>query len=449
MVFSLQQLRESLPELKEGRNLWVGFSGGLDSSVLLHALTRLGLSDRLRPLHVNHQISPNANLWQAHCENFCASLNLPLVCEKVSVSNSGRGLEDAAREARYQAYLRHLRPGDYLLTAHHRDDQSETFLLRLLRGAGPRGLAAMARERPLGSGRLLRPLLEVSRAELEAYAREQGLSWVEDESNSNTDYDRNYLRQTLMPMLRQRWPALDQRLVTSARLCAESEELLVELAAQDLAAADPRSERLGQSLNLALLMGLSRPRRQNLLRHWLRSLGLDVPEQIHQQQIETQLAGLTPDAEICIDWGKQSLRVYRQRLYAMPQLVKWQELPEQAFALIPGRSFTLALPDGGQLTFIWNQSAETPAQVRLKADLGQLRLAWRLGGERCQPQGRAHSRQLKKLLQEAGLEPWWRERLPLIYQGETLAAVGDLWVCQGYAALEEPGYLLHWQAAEA
>lgn len=445
MVFSPIQLRQEIALLSPTQSIWVGLSGGLDSSVLLHALAGLGLGARLKALHVNHQISPNANDWQAHCEQLCARLAVPLVCEKVSVKNTGRGLEDAARQARYQVFERHLQAGDYLLTAHHRDDQSETLLLRLLRGAGPRGLAAMARERPLGAGFLLRPLLDVSRAELEAYAREQGLTWVDDESNSNTDYDRNYLRQTLIPLLRLRWPSVDQRLGTSARLCAESEQLLEELAAQDLALAEPRSERLGQSLALPALMQLSRSRRQNLLRHWLRQQGFEVPEQAHQQQIETQLAGLKPDAELCINWAGQSLRVYRQRLYALPVLAEPDAWPTLPLYLVAGESHQLVLPDGGYLAFAADAAQPTTAP-RLKANLQNLRLNWRQGGERSHPQGRTHSQSLKKLLQEAGLEPWWRERLPLIYAGDQLAAVGDLWVCKGFAAdPAEPGYCLSWQ----
>ncbi len=444
MAFTPEDLRPQLPPLKPGQTLWVALSGGLDSTVLLHALVALELPLALKALHVNHQISPNANTWEAHCLQLCEHLGVELVAEKVAVQSAGRGLEDAARAARYRVFHTHVQAGDCLCTAHHQDDQSETLLLRLLRGAGPRGLAAMARERPLGDARLLRPLLSVSRADLEAYARAQHLRWVEDESNGDTDYDRNYLRQTLIPLFRQRWPAFDRRLGLTARLCGESELLLEELAAMDLAVLDARPERLGQSLSLPALMTLSRPRRHNVLRYWLRQQGMDVPEQQHLEQLETQLSDAREDGEVCIRWAGQSLRPYRQRMYALPALVDSENWPSQSFSLSDGESLQLPLPAGGCLALSF--SPNLPTGGGLRSMTGVLRLDWRQGGERCQPEGRAHSQTLKKLLQEYGLEPWWRDRLPLLYCGDQLVAVGDLWVCKGFAADRgQPGYQLHWQ----
>src|SRR5690606_18452433 len=190
--------------------------------------------------------------------------------EVVRVEPSGRGLEDAAREARHKIFRQYIKKGDLLLTAHHADDQTETLLLRLLRGAGPRGLAAMARQRLLGEGAIFRPLLEFSRAQLETYARAEQLHWIDDESNLDLHYDRNFLRHKIIPQLQQRWPQLPKRVQQSADLCADSETLLTELAEGDLRQADMRPERVGHSINLAALRQWSVARRHNLLRYWLR-----------------------------------------------------------------------------------------------------------------------------------------------------------------------------------
>ncbi|MFC3114249.1 tRNA lysidine(34) synthetase TilS [Cellvibrio fontiphilus] len=420
---ALQRLLPDLSQLPAQACCWVGFSGGLDSTVLLHALAQLHLPIRLRALHINHQISPYADAWQQQCAAFCAQLGIAFSAEKVRVINTGKGVEDAARTARYEVFERYLGAGDLLLTAHHANDQAETLLLRLVRGTGPRGLAAMAAQRPLGNGLLVRPLLGFSRAQLEAYARAQQLRWVEDESNQDDAYDRNFLRNQVLPLLVQRWPALMRKWQQTAELCAEQEDLLTELAQADLRAATPRAERVGQSIDLQALKALSPARVQNLLRYWLRSQGLSAPEQNHWQQIRQQLLDAKPDSEANVSWGDVSLRLFRGRLYRLPV-----RLP------------TLAL----QLELC--PAADKPM---LSPRLSNLQIRPRLGGERCKPAGRAHSQTLKKLLQEYGLEPWWREQLPLVYSGDELVAVGDLWVCEGYAAEPgEAGYRLGWQLAD-
>lgn len=403
---------------------WVGFSGGLDSTVLLHALAQLQLPVRLQALHINHQISPHADGWQAQCMASCARLAIPFFAEKVQVVNSGKGIEDAARVARYQVFERYVGQGDSLFTAHHANDQAETLLLRLMRGAGPRGLAAIASERRLATGGILiRPLLQFSRADLEAYAHAQHLSWVEDESNQDDYYDRNFLRNQIMPLLHSRWPGFGRKWQQTAELCARQESLLEEFAQQDLLAAQPRTERVGQSIDLGVLLGFSAARQQNLLRYWLRLLGYTTPEQLHWQQIERQIIHGHEDAKTRVTWGQVALQTYRQRLYALPL-----QMPELELHLV------LGVDD---------------AQPGLKANLPDLQVRYRTGGERCKPAGRPHSQTLKKLLQEYALEPWLRDLVPLVYSGETLVAVGDLWICAGYAALAgEAAFKLEWCAAQ-
>ncbi len=432
MTFSAAKLQSHLPQAHRGV-WWVALSGGLDSCVLLHALAALNLSVKLHALHINHQISPNANAWQAHCADMCALLNIAFIAVKVDVKNSGRGIEDAAREARYAVFQQHIRGGDYLLTAHHADDQAETLLLRLMRGTGPRGLAAMAQQRSLGQGTLFRPLLNFSRAELEEYARAQNVSWINDESNADDHYDRNYLRNQVMPLLRERWPAFAGKWQQTAELCAANESLIEELAAQDLMLADFQPALVGASISLVYAESLSIARRHNLIRTWLRGQGLSTPEQQHLQQIEQQIFGGRQDAETQVAWGDVSLRVYRQRIYALPS-ADLPRVPDSPLEFAP----TITLPAGFQFAFEYLESSDKPL---LNPHLPNLQLRFRQGGERCRPAGRAHSQTLKRLLQDYGVEPWLRESLPLVYSGDDLVAVSDLWVCEEFQ-VERAGFRL-------
>ncbi len=421
MAFTSEQLRTYLPAVSSSSAIWwVGFSGGLDSTVLLHALVQLHLPVQLRALHINHQISPNADAWQSQCADFCAEHAIPFHAEKVRVENTGKGLEDAARAVRYAIFEKNVAHHDALLTAHHANDQTETLLLRLMRGTGPRGLAAMASMRVLGAGVLVRPLLHFTRAELEAYAQLHQLCWVDDESNLDDDYDRNFLRNQVMPLLHSRWPEFKRKWQQTAELCAQQEAVMEEIAQEDFQHASPSVERVGQGIDLKLLSNLSPARQQNLVRYWLRLFNYTTPEQIHWQQIGQQILNGREDAQARVTWGNVALQAYRQRLYALP--LQWPEL-ELRMHLV-GHT----------------------VEPRLKADLPDLQIRYRIGGERCKPTGRAHSQTLKKLLQEYELEPWLRDKVPLVFSGDCLVAVGDLWVCAGFVAEEnEAGYRLAWQ----
>jgi tRNA(Ile)-lysidine synthase len=440
MRFQLTDLAQYLPPVSENETWWLAFSGGLDSSVLLHALVALGLPVKLHALHINHQISANANTWQQHCSDVCEHLGVPFLAVKVTVENTGRGIEDAARNARYAVFEQHLQNGDYLLTAHHADDQAETLLLRLLRGAGPRGLAGITRSRVLGSGVLHRPLLNFTRAELEAYARQHQLVWVDDESNQNDRYDRNYLRNNVMPLLQKRWPDFQQKWQQTAELCATSDKLAEDIAAQDFVLAACKVETLGTSILLSFFASLSIERRHNLLRFWLRKQGLNIPTQQHLSQVEHQIISARQDAKTQVDWGDVSVRLYRNRVYLLP-LADLSDEALFASMIIPFSPKTescVNLPNGYQLHFTQTSVSETSL---LKPDLPNLQVRFRQGGERCRPAGRAHSQTLKRLLQDYAIAPWLRESLPLIYSHDDLVAVGDLWICEGYA-VEEGGYRL-------
>lgn len=421
MAFTSEQLRTYLPAVTSPSAIWwIGFSGGLDSTALLHALAQLQLPVQLRALHINHQISANADAWQTQCADFCAQYSIPFYAEKVRVENTGKGIEDAARAVRYAVFEKNLAAGDYLLTAHHANDQAETLLLRLMRGTGPRGLAAIAAVRTLGAGLLARPLLHFTRAELEAYALAHQLSWVDDESNLNDDYDRNFLRNHVMPLLHRRWPEFKRKWQQTTELCAQQEAVMEEFAREDLMRAVPLTERVGQSIALNALLGLSPARQQNVLRYWLRSMNYTTPEQAHWRQIEQQIFSGRDDAQTRVSWGNVALHSYRQRLYALPL-----HLPELELA------FELRVSD---------------VNPRLKTDLPDLHIRYRIGGERCKPAGRGHSQTLKKLLQDYALEPWLRDKVPLVFSGDDVVAVGDLWICADFVAAEdETGYTLVWR----
>lgn len=269
-----------LPRLSAGRRIGVAFSGGLDSTVLLHRLTQLSAGQGVAPvfslfaLHVHHGLSPNADAWATHCQRVCAALKVPLTLTRVTVIPTDKGLEAAARSARMAAFADFFRTQDldWLMLAQHRDDQAETVLFRLLRGAGSRGLAGMRQESVQHGVRLWRPLLSVSRAELHAWAVAQGLDWIEDESNQDSRHTRNWLRHEVLPKLRQRFPALDAVLARTARQCAEDADLLDALAALDaLTVFDSAG-----CIQTRPLAALSEPRARNLLRHWLAGQGLHL-----------------------------------------------------------------------------------------------------------------------------------------------------------------------------
>ena len=258
--------------------LVVGYSGGMDSHVLLVWLAqfvRLNPGYSLQAVHVHHGLNPHSDAWAEHCLRICRELNVSCVVERVTVSQSRReSLEACAREVRYQALARHLAQGGTLLTAHHQDDQLETLLLALKRGAGVRGLAAMPSRQPFATGELVRPLLDCSRARLLEWARQHQLRWIEDDSNQDERFDRNFLRAQILPLLQERWPSFGRTASRSAELCGEQEALANEVAASDLIVC----QQADGSLLLAELARLSPPRRHNLLRYWLRRLSGAVPD---------------------------------------------------------------------------------------------------------------------------------------------------------------------------
>lgn len=294
--------------------LCVGLSGGCDSVVLLHLASRLGFGERLSAVHVHHGLSPNADAWADFCAAYCAGLGIPLrICRVRVADDTGLGLEAAARNARYAAFADSA--ADTLLLAQHRGDQAETVLFNLLRGAGVAGAAGMPEERRLGGMRLLRPLLGTGRRELEVYAGQHGLRWIDDESNGDLRYARNYLRHRVMPLLGERFPAADVALAQAARHFGEADELLAELAAGDWQAA----ARQDGCASLAVLRSLSLPRLKNLLRYRLRVLGWRAPGAERLDEFARQLLTAGPDRHPELVLPDGTLRAAKGRLHWLPQ----------------------------------------------------------------------------------------------------------------------------------
>lgn len=429
-------LREKLAEFSQVQRFVVAYSGGADSHSLLHALVSLELPQSILALHVNHGISPNADSWQAHCEAVCQSMNVYFCAEQVEVVRDGTGLENAARQARYDLFARHIGHGDMLLLGHHADDQLETFFLRLLRGSGVRGLGGMPEWRTIGDGSLLRPWLACSRSQIRDYATAHELPWIEDESNADVQFDRNYLREQVLPLLHNRWPQAGNSIARSMSWCGEADAVADELAEIDYFACYPHAERLGWSLAFTYLRGLSRARRRNVLRLWMTRCGVPVPghrilDAIQEQTIDSRL-----DASPQISWANWQCRRYQGRLHLVPQLP----------ALDADRVWHCGV--GGVLTDVgFGEVSFAPAEgCGMRVDEEHpLTIMFAREGVRCRPVGRTHSQTLKKLFQAAAIPPWLRERTPLIYQGDQLLAVGDWWVCAEAAVNEdEPGYVPQW-----
>ena len=425
--------------LPDSPQLLVGYSGGLDSTVLLHLAVQYWSSERIRAVHVNHGLSCSADAWQAHAQGNCAALSVAFSAHRIDCRQSGNQ-EAAARSERYAAFRQELIDGGVLLLGHHADDQVETVLYHLLRGSGSRGLAGIPATRKLGPGFLTRPLLRLTRADLLAYGRHHGLRWIDDHSNTNVNFDRNFLRHRVVPAIAERWPDHTSRIASSAALSREADALASSVFRTDLERLDRRDERSGLSIGISQLSLLDRPRQRNIIRHMPSQLGLQPPSFKVVEEVLKSCVSARSGALPIVAWGNYQYRRYRDKLYLIraveepadgaEKLLKWQ---------LDG---PLALPGGGVLM----ASEEQSLGLRLAAST-TVEVGFRRGGERCRPVGRGHSQRLKKLFQEYALEPWWRSSIPLIYAAGKLVAVGDLWICEGWqAGAGERGLKIHWRS---
>lgn len=413
-----------------GRRLWIAYSGGLDSHVLLHAAAGLRSELRLdlRAVHIHHGLQPAADDWVGHCTRICAGLRVPLEIRRVQPPlGSDAGPEAAARDARYGAFRDLLRSDEMLATAQHRDDQAETLLLALLRGAGVHGLAAMPARAPLGAGVLLRPLLDLPRAALADYAQVHGLRWVEDPSNADPALDRNRLRGLIIPELRRRWSRLDKTLSRSAAHCAEAAGLLEELADELLAGlrAGPASaDGVPAALSVAGLRRLDGPKQRLALRRWLDRLGFALPDTQRLRRITAELLLAAADRQPLVAWPGCEVRRHRDALHALAPL---PPPPAGPLLPVPG-ACALALPVPlGSLSWGLDPSSDpTVADVRVSVQFAA-------AGLRCARERRP-STNLKALFQEAGIPAWLRPYVPLLVLDGGLAGVGGVRLCGGRLA---------------
>lgn len=425
-------LRDALASHPSGA-LCVAFSGGPDSTALLHALAQLppARTRGLRALHVDHGLHPHSADWAAHCRRFCASLDI--ACEIIPVNarpQHGEGAEAAARAARYAAFTASLRHGETLLLAHHRDDQIETVLLKLLRGAGPEGLGGMRAKRPLGAGTLWRPLLQVAdRATLQAYVAAHSLACIEDPSNADPRFARNRLRHDILPRLVAGWPQAQASILHSATLVQAAADTL---RTQWLAAFARIHDEATRSLDADAWLALPPALRDPLLDHWLHRLGLGAPTSAQRGEIVRQCAARTGQCP-CLRWHGTELHIWRRRLWARAVLPAFDPAWQRTW-----RGEPLDLPGSGQLTLLAPDARlDTALTVRL-----------RRGGECIKPARDAHTRELRDLFQQAAIPPWRRRTCPLLYLDDDLVAVADLWASDcGEALFASAGSRPHWRPA--
>ena len=433
MTFSPAILAEHLKQIESTAGsparYVIAFSGGLDSTVLAHALAS-NFNVPVLAIHVDHALQTDSADWSKHCAQIAAELEIDFRSLIVDVQlESGKGPEASARDARYAALHAELSNDDWLLSAHHREDQAETLLLNLIRGSGPAGVAGIGGVRRFGPGWLVRPMLNVNRADILQYATDEGLRWIEDPSNTDQSFDRNFLRHEVLPRLKSRWPDIATRFKRSAGHAGAASQLLIELAAIDLESLGSRAARLP----IDGLAELSMARQRNVIRFALRELGLSTPTAVQLERILNEVIPARVDAQPLVSWAGASVRRYRNGLYLLPEnlAVAVESVPLSGTALELGTGL-------GTLRF------ESGADIGISPELfkGGLMIKPRVGGEEFQLQGQPHTRKLKKLLQEEGVVPWMRDRLPLVYSGERLLAVADLWLAED--AVAQPGVAVRW-----
>lgn len=427
-IFS-QSLQQQQPN-----KIVLALSGGVDSRLLLALLSRYQQTHGVvcMAVHVHHGLSENADQWALQCQQWSQQAGIKCVVEQVQLDHSGKSLEECAREARYQALSLHVGAGDILITGQHSDDQLETFLLALKRGSGPKGLSAMAQVMPWRNGLIVRPLLTVPRTEIERVAQQLQLQWVEDESNQDTRFDRNFIRHQITPVLKQRWPHIHSAVQRSAELCAEQEALLVELLTEQFESALASDG----SLSIAILESKSERVRMQLLRMWFAEAQLRMPSRDHLVLIWQQVALATDDANPILNLGQIQIRRFAQCLY---QVLPAEEISHWQAPLYVEQC--LILPDGvGELRL----SASPMGELALtEQQVSQLSISFNPEGLTAHPVGRGHSRKLKKLFQEYGVPSWLRRRTPILLCGDEVVAVLGLFNCKPFAG---KGYKLDWRA---
>ncbi len=466
----------SAPLSLEPQRLVVGYSGGLDSAVLVKLLVDYcnQLSQKkcysLEAVHINHQLSVNADSWQAQCEAVCAQYELPITSKKVDVNAKGKGIESAARDARYRVFQDVCADDGVLLLAHHLNDQAETFFIRLMRGSGPLGLGSMQVQSQYGEMPVLRPLLSISREDLELFAQSEALSWVEDESNADSKYDRNHLRNDVLPLLGGRWPAMLTSISRSARLCSEAQSLADDLAALDTDRLQREVDGFAGCLDVKLLAELSSLRICNVLRYCLREQRLPLPSEAVLMRVLTEVIPAREDATPLVQWPGGEVRRYDGALYLLspvspvaegdsifhqkqPVSLESLERIDVSYEMNDGEVdcaeiLAYELPWGGELFISSNEEALEQLRSRegailygilplsLTADQW-LRVSVRIGTSKDSLQPVARSvNPLKHWWQQSRTPPWFRRKQPLLYCDDALLLAPGLIACGGDVCAE-------------
>ncbi len=438
MKLSSDSFRSVLGQFPTTNHYLIAYSGGLDSSVLLHLCAGLERESfpRLSAVHINHGLHAAGGQWASHCVEVCRSLHVPChVLQVDATSKPGESPEEAARRARYEALRRVVQDQEILLTAQHRDDQAETILLQLFRGAGLAGLSGMGPVASFGKGLLVRPFLDFSRRSLHDYAVTHRLRWIEDSSNEEIAYDRNFLRHEVMPLLKKRWPGIAKTVPRSGWHCAEA-QLLLTRTARDLYASTKHPQR--DTLLISKLLSYDEATRRLIVREWIRIRCKRSPSAAVMQRIVTEAVSAGADKSPRVCWQEGEIRRFRNELYCLSRMEPFDPHAEYDW----DGQCRLMLPGSG-----WLESYQRSGHGIAAApwNSGHITVRFRSGGERCRLPGRRGHHALKKLFQEEAVPPWVRERMPLVYVDDELAVVGDLWLCEPFQGrCSEPCIGLRW-----
>ena len=411
-------------DLSQQQRIYIGYSGGVDSHVLLHCCaSMIQPKSRLSAVYIHHGLQAEAESWIGHCESTAQELGIDFIVLRVNAQAVlGESPEEAARNARYAAFKSLINVGDALLLGQHREDQLETVLLQLFRGSGLRGLSGMPERISFGAGFMLRPLLNIPKQAISVYAERHQLSWVEDPSNLSNDYDRNFLRNEVLPLLKQRWQAVDKTVSRSAKHCADAQVLVDEVADELFASVFNHED---NTLCISRLKGHYPHPQHLILRHWFQFLSLKMPSQVCLENILSQIVMASEQRDPVLSGRGYRIRRYRDKLYCLkgrsgtvPKLTEGKDI------IWPTDQTSLQIWDDQVLHVV-------PASKGIRVEqwfAAKVEVRYRRGGEKVCLPGRIGHHALKKLFQEAGIPPWIREKMPLIYLDDTLAAVGNLWV---------------------
>lgn len=429
-LLSSHFIESALNQCSHPEHIYIGYSGGVDSHVLLHlcaSITRL--KEKITAVYVHHGLQAEAESWARHCEQTAKSLGVDFIVLRVNaVASQGESPEEAARNARYTAIKSLIGVNDVLMVAQHRDDQLETVLLQLFRGSGLRGLSGMPEFMAFGRGVMLRPLLNVSKLAIDDFARINGLNWVDDPSNLNNAFDRNFLRNAVLPLLKQRWPACDKTVARSARHCAEAQTMISALAEELFHQVFNASDK---TLCISRLQSYEVAQQQLVIREWFQALNLKMPAQAFIKRLQSDVLSAREDSDPLLSGQGYQIRRYRDKLYCLKQT----EPETVRDSIWPAGQTSIRVSDHQSLCCVPSSAGISREQwqnatVEIKA---------RRGGEKIRLPGREGHHDLKKLFQEAAMPSWERERIALVYLDDKLAAVGDLWISADFYCEKRQG----------